>query len=229
MATVQIALVLWDDFEMRAFSIRLCLIGLFLSFSSTAQAHPHAWVDVKVQILFDDMQRAYAIKQEWLFDDLYSVFVTSGADMDGDGRPDQEALDAVMKENIENLREFEYFTDIKSGEMKIQSSRAIDVTTRMEGKRLQMTFTLPFNEPVAVTDMPLQYAIYDPTYYVEMVHAEVDDAITMADAPEACRAVLEQPNPDPNQVIIASSLSQTQTAGDGLGQYFAEKVSIVCS
>ena len=76
MATVQIALVLWDDFEMRAFLIRLCLIGLFLSFSSTAQAHPHAWVDVKVQILFDDMQRAYAIKQEWLFDDLYSVFVT---------------------------------------------------------------------------------------------------------------------------------------------------------
>lgn len=214
---------------MRSYLIRLFLLAIFLGFSPTAQAHPHAWIDVKVQILFDDMQRAYAIEQVWLFDDLYSVFVTSGADMDGDGRPDQVALDAVMKENIENLREFGYFTHIKSGEMRIQTSYAVEVTTRMEKKRLQMSFTLPFNEPVAITDMPLQYAIYDPTYYVEMVHAEVDDAITMSDAPEACHAVLEQPNPDPNQVIIASSLSQTQTAGDGLGQYFAEKVSIVCS
>jgi len=214
---------------MRLFSIRHCLLVLFLGFSLPAQAHPHAWIDIKVHILFDHMQRAYAIEQVWLFDDLYSVFVTSGADMDGDGRPDQAALDAVMKENIENLREFEYFTHIKSGEMGIKTSAAINVTTRMENKRLQMSFTLPFLEPVAVTDMPLQYAIYDPTYYIEMVHAEVDGAITMSDAPDACHAVLEQPNPDPNQVIIASSLSQAQTAGDGLGQYFAEKVHVVCS
>lgn len=214
---------------MRLLLAGFCIVVLFSGFPSRAEAHPHAWIDIKVRVLFDEMHRAYAIEQEWLFDDLYSNFVTAGTDLDGDGRPDQDALETVMKENIENLREYKYFTHVKSGEMAIQTSQAIDVTTRMHEKRLQMSFTVPFTEPVSVNDMPLQYQVYDPTYYIEMVHAEVEDAVVLVGAPKDCRPILKQPNPDPSQVLIASSLDRTQTAGNGLGQYFAEKVMTVCS
>ena len=77
-------------------------------------------------------------------------------------------------------------------------------------------------------DMPMHYAIYDPTYYIEMVHAETDQAITLVNAPGGCRAAMKQPNPDPEQIMLAASLDRTQSAGDGLGRFFAEDVSLTC-
>ena len=44
--------------------------------SSTAQAHPHAWIDLRSTVVLDDAGRITAIEQQWLFDPLYTVFAT---------------------------------------------------------------------------------------------------------------------------------------------------------
>lgn len=216
------------EFTMRA---RVLPVLLFLAalLPGAAGAHPHVWIDVQVRVLFDAEGRAVALEETWLFDDLYSVYATEGTDKDGDGEPDQAFLEAVMAENMKNLAAYGYFTEIKSGETPVKTDDATDMSTRMRDKRLEMAFRLPFETPVSVTDMPLGYAIFDPTYYIEMVHAEVPDPIVLDGAPAGCRAELKQPNPDPEQIVLAASLDRTETAGDTLGKFFAETVRVTCA
>lgn len=206
----------------------IAAVAVVLLCSGPVAAHPHVWVDFKIRVAFNEQGHVTALRQVWLFDEFYSAFVLAGAGMNGDGAANQEALDAVLAENISNLAEYSYFTRIMSGATRLVTGKAVDARTRQVESRIEMTFTLPLTEPVPVSDLPLRYAIFDPTYYIEMVHAEAADAVKLVDAPESCRAHIKQPNPDSEQVLIASSLDKTQSAGDGLGQYFAEEVDLTC-
>ena len=44
----------------------------------------------------------------------------------------------------------------------------------------------------------------------------------------ACSGEIRQPNPTLDQVSLAASLDQTETASDGLGALFAETVLVHC-
>ena len=205
-----------------------CLVAMSALSPTPLSAHPHVWADVKVRVLFDDKGQVRALHQYWLFDDYYSAFVLSGADMNGDGKPDQAALDEVLAENMKNLKEYDYFSRTWSGDVRVRTGVPGELATGVKGNRLEMSFVLPLAEPVAANDLPFRYAIFDPTYYIEMVHAESEDAVTLDAAPKTCKSKIRQPNPNPEQVALAASLDRTQTAGDTLGMFFAETVYVTC-
>jgi len=193
-----------------------------------SNAHPHAWIDVTVTVLLDDDGRVRGLHQTWLFDDFYSAFVMEGAMTIGGGKVSQEALDSLLAENMSNLAEYDYFTEVGSGENKLEMAPPINATTQLVGNRLQMAFEVPLASAVSANDIPFNYRIYDPTFYVEMVHAETDDNVTFSDASAPCAAIIKEPDPDPEKLLYASSLDQSETGYDGLGRYFAEVVSVTC-
>ena len=193
-----------------------------------AKAHPHAWIDVSVTVLLDDDGRVRGLHQTWLFDDFYSAFVMEGAISIGGGKVSQEALEVLLKENMNNLAEYNYFTEITSGESPLATLPPVNATTRVVGNRLEMAFEVPLAEPVTVDAIPVNYAIYDPTYYIEMVHIESDDNVTFDKTSSSCSAIIAQPNPDPEKFLYANSLDQSEQGYDGLGRYFAEVVTITC-
>lgn len=193
-----------------------------------SKAHPHAWIDVTVKVLLDDDGRVRGLHQTWLFDDFYSLFVMEGAMGIGGGKVSQPALDALLAENMKNLAEYDYFTDISSGENALPMLAPVNATTQVVGNRLQMAFEVPLADPVSVDDIPLQYRIYDPTFYIEMVHAKAEDKVTFSDDKASCSAVVTQPQPDPEKLLYASSLDQSEQGYNGLGRYFAEVVTVTC-
>ncbi len=209
-------------------AVLACLMAAAILSPSALSAHPHVWADVRVRVLFDDKGRVRALHQYWLFDDYYSAFVLSGADMNKDGKPDQAALAAVLAENMKNLKEYDYFSRTWSGDVRIKTGEPGDLATTVKDNRLEMSFVLPLAEPVTASDLPFRYAIFDPTYYIEMVHAEADDAVTFDAGAKGCKADIRQPNPNPEQVALAASLDRTQSAGDTLGMFFAETVYVTC-
>lgn len=193
-----------------------------------SKAHPHAWIDVTVKVLLDDDGRVRALHQTWLFDDFYSLFVMEGALEIGGGKISQPALESLLAENMKNLAEYDYFTKISSGENSLSMSPPINATTQVIDKRLEMAFEIPLADPVSVNDIPLTYAIYDPTYYIEMVHIESDQAVTFNKASTSCVANITQPQPDPEKLLYANSLDQSEKGFDGLGRFFAEVVTVTC-
>lgn len=193
-----------------------------------AAAHPHAWIDVRIKVLFDKQKRIYALEETWIFDPLYTAFSLEGVKRDKNGAPDQKVLDALMQVNMNNVKAFDYMTQVVSDGAKSKFSGVRDVKSSEKNKRLLLTFTLLLDKPVNATKGPVEYAVFDPTYYIEMLHAEGGGAIELVGADPSCNYRLIPPNPNPNAVAFAASIDYTHASTSGLGELFAEHVIIRC-
>lgn len=211
---------------MRSFIIA-CSLFLLTPFQP-AQAHPHVWTDMTIEILFNDDGMVTGLRQTWLFDDYYTAYAVEGMDLDGDGNPDPEKLNEIMQVNLEHLKEYGYFTEARENEKILKLQPLTGKSTRMLGKRLEMTFTSPFENPVSPKGKNFSYAIFDPTYYVEMLHAETENPVILSGAPAGCSYKINPPNPDPSAVAQAAMLDASVRGETGLGSFFAERVSLTC-
>jgi ABC-type uncharacterized transport system substrate-binding protein len=204
----------------------LCSITLMVP-ARLAEAHPHAWIDVAVRVAFDKDGNAVGLHQVWLFDELYTAFAMDGLAKKG-AQPAQKDIDGLMHRNMTNLADFSYFTQVKHDGAAVALRKATEMSSKLTGARLSMSFYLPFKTTIDPRGKPLQYAVYDPTYFIEVLHAKADDAIQLAGAPANCAHVLIEPTPSMEAVLLAQSLDRTQSAGDGLGVLFAQTVEIRC-
>jgi ABC-type uncharacterized transport system substrate-binding protein len=204
----------------------LVLLGFWLPFSVTG--HPHNWIDLRIEARFDSDGRVTGLYQQWLFDDYYSVFITEDMDGDGDGKPDRSRLEALRETIFGNLADPNFFTQIEQMSQNVPCSPVTQGAITMRGHRLEISFFLPFESPLDPRLAPLTYRVFDPSYYIEMLHAEAKDAIVLRDAPDGCRHRVERPTPDPEKVAYAASLPAGQNGGNDLGKFFAEKVTIEC-
>jgi ABC-type uncharacterized transport system substrate-binding protein len=197
-----------------------CLAG------GPSAAHPHAWIDVESRLSLDAEGRVVGIVEEWLFDEFYTAFITDGVDRDPAKL--QPALEALARRNLGNLKEYGYFTDLRVGDRRLDWAEATDVATGLRGERLWLRFTLPLREPAPARGRWLAYAIYDPSYFVEMLHTEGSRPALETPAGLACAATLTPPSPSPEKQSLAAALDRTQNAGESLGVHFAEWVTVRC-
>lgn len=195
---------------------------------SGLSAHPHAWIDVTVGVLFDESGAVGGIRETWLFDDYYTAFVLAELSAGEGGMPAQADIDALMRENMKNLKEYDYFTKIHRGDDTVAFAPVTEMSSTLEGSRLSMTFVIPFESKADPTGSGLTYSIYDPTYYIEMLHAEVERPIRLENAPAGCTYRLIDPIPTMEALSLASALDRSQTAEDGFGAQFAERAEIRC-
>ncbi|MEQ8348457.1 MAG: DUF1007 family protein [Sneathiellaceae bacterium] len=193
-----------------------------------AAAHPHGWIDVRVAVLFDPDGRVTALRQTWLFDEAYTAFVAEGADPDGDGRPNQDLLDELLTLNMQNLADYHYFTLVEQAGRSLPFGTPADLSTRIVDGRLETVFRLPLAVPAAPREAALAYKVYDPTYYLEVLHLEGGAAVHLEGAPADCHARLLPANPTAGEVAMAAALDVTDSGGEGLGALFAETVHLAC-
>ena len=205
----------------------LSIAILSLTMAGPAKAHPHNWIDVSVEVVFEQ-GKAVGLRQTWLFDDYYTAYATEGMDEDGDGQPDARKLRALLETNMHNLAEYRYFTQVSRGGNDVAFADVNEMSSRMAGRRLEMSFLLPLAAPLDVDGPGMVYGIFDPTYYIEMLHAEKRDAIRLIGAKAGCSAKLDEPQPTAEATTLAASLDRLQSAGDTLGATFAERVTIRC-
>lgn len=193
-------------------------------FPRPAQAHPHSWIDLRVAVIFDDAGRIAALEEDWLFDEIYTAYIL---DSFAKGKPlTPERLAAIATKIMGNLKSYDNFTRISAAGAPLRIGAIVAPGARMEGHRFGLKFTAKLGEPAP--PQGFVYEIYDPTYYIEMLHAEADDAIRLVGAPPGCTHGTTKPNPPMDAVVRAASLDQTQTSDTGLGELFAEKVAISC-
>src|SRR5262249_7350790 len=93
------------------------LAALFsLAGSSAAGAHRHVWVTARGEIVYAADGKLQEIRHAWTFDEMFSAFATQGLDKNNDGKLSREELADLAKENVESLKEFNYFTASPKGE-----------------------------------------------------------------------------------------------------------------
>lgn len=209
----------------RSWTLALPLGLLFLPID--ASGHPHAWIDLRSRVLLDDQGRIEALELDWLFDDFYTTFI-AGEFVEA-GKSSEEFLRDLARENLANLTEYDYFTDVKVDGVKI----ALGDVTRYEmgllDNRLWLRFELPLGAPVDPKRHRVSFAVYDPTYYIEILNMEGEPITFSGPDADGCLGRIIPANPTPEAMSLAYALDQTETAGDGLGELFAETIEIECS
>lgn len=215
-----------DSLPMWRIILSCLVLGFALMMPRPADAHPHAWIDLRSGLVFDEDGRIEAIEQEWFFDYFYSAVIEEELVLDG--RPIDEVLDELAQINLSSLKDFNYFTDFIADGVPIAVGEVTMYETKMRGERLWLKFTVPLVEPIDPRQQVVSYSIYDPSYYIEMIHMEGEPIMLAGSAPVDCSALTKAPDPTFEAVALASALDRTQTGPSNLGALFAEWVHVTC-
>lgn len=200
-----------------------CFVMLLVT---SAAAHPHMWVDLESSVMLNDEGRATAIKQVWLFDDFFSTAVIEDAGLhpDGAGAGIQEEINRI----VTTLEPYNYFTLIKHGSRTLPLSFDGDVTWEVIQNRIQMTFTVRVDDYIELNTQNFSYAIFDPTYYVEMAHLDGATIRVEGEKSDNCNSWIEQPNPSSDAVVLSQSKILDSDPDETIGRLFAETVHVNC-
>ena len=154
------------------------------AFAAPAGAHPHVWVTVTSEIVYDAKGAATGVKYAWKFDDMYSTFALEGLPQKTKGVFTREELADLAQVNITSLKESDFFTYAKAGGKDVATGDASDYWLDYKDEILTLNFTLPFATPMQSKDMSIE--VYDPTYFVDFSFAE-KDAVALTGAPARLR------------------------------------------
>lgn len=193
-----------------------------------ALAHPHVWVEARARVLFDKSGKVDGIRNDWVFDEMYSAFAVQGLEKGGKLATAQD-LASLAKTNVESLKDFDYFTFAKVDGHKLTFGTPIDYTLEERpDKRVVLHFTLPLVQPTK-TGRYLTFQIYDPTYFVDFELA-AKDPVALADAPSGCSQSVLGANPlvvqDGKQV--AKAFDTGLTPSDDFALKMAGRVIVAC-
>lgn len=132
-------------------------------------AHPHVWIDAVVTFEFTEAGELEAVRQRWVFDDLFSSWVIEAHDADADGRFDPDELKSLQAGAFDNLKEYGYFTHLRVDGTPVPLERIVRFEAEVEDDRLVYTFALELPEPVAAGREQVAVGVFDPEYYVELI------------------------------------------------------------
>lgn len=205
---------------------RLLLLIVLLLAAGPAATHPHAWIEVRSAVILGPDGRVVAIDQEWLFDDFYTVYITE--QLPKSRRAEKAALLEIAKENLVNLKEYSYFTDVRVDGKRVDHGTVTEFDSELREGRLWMRLVMPLAAPVDPRRHQVAYAIFDVTYYIEMLHARGHVVAIRGPGGAACRASIEHPKPSTQDAARAGALDRNAPADATLGRLFAEYVAITC-
>ncbi|PWV72365.1 DUF1007 family protein [Halomonas sp. A11-A] len=205
---------------------------LCLAMSGLAHAHPHGWIDLRMRLVVDDEGRLTGLHQSWRMDPFYSLVVLEELGQTGGEGGLEAALDQLGSEIRDNLVPYGYYTELYLGDQKQAFDAVNDYTVLERGGRIEFIFLLPLAEPQPLAGQTLRYQVFDPTYYIEMVHEEeervpAEDALLVG-GELACETRIRQASPDPELVMRAAMLDVDDEAEPGLGRHFAETGEVTC-
>lgn len=204
----------------------LLLFGLVLP--GALSAHPHAWIDLRVDLIVNDRGELVRMEQSWNIDPTYSHVLLEELtrDLGGDIAIDA-ALEHAAERMLANLAAYDYFTVIEVDNRSLATPQARNGHLDLEGRRLQLRFELSFEGQGIQAGDGFRYRVYDPEYWIEILH-DPDDVVFVENR-RGCEVRISDPRPDAQMVIYAASLDrQDRSPGEDLGRHFAETASLEC-
>ena len=206
------------------------VVGSLLA-SPLAMAHPHGWIDMSVRVITNDDGAVTGLHQTWRMDPFYSLVVMEELQQ-VPGTSLEQGLDQLGSEIRNNLTPQHYFTEVRIGDKPQTFGEVTEYTALERDCRLTFMFILPLTSPQPLSGQVLEYQVFDPTYYIEMVHEEEGDepspqALILNGEPDCTLSVLPA-DPDPEKVLQASLLDVDEEGEPGLGRHFAETGRVDC-
>ena len=132
-----------------------------------AFAHPHVFVDAKVQVLFDEKGFS-GIKNHWVYDEIYSAAMVASVDSDGDGKLSAQESEKLKSTILGDLEKMNYFNYVQWGSDFLKVEELRNFRASVANRRLVLDFVVYFSVPAGNDYSMLVVVVADPTNYVQV-------------------------------------------------------------
>jgi ABC-type uncharacterized transport system substrate-binding protein len=204
--------------------LALGLLALVFA-APAANAHPHVYVTMKSEIVYDAEGRMTGIRHHWTFDDMFSSYATQGLESKEKGKFSREELQPLAEVNVTSLKEFDFFTQGKMNGQKAEFEQPVDYFLEQKDELLTLHFTLPLKKPSPSKDVDLE--IFDPLYFVAFEFAE-KEPITLKGAPASCKISTVKLGDDTQAKSLSESIFARPDPNNPFGAQFANKIGVKC-
>jgi ABC-type uncharacterized transport system substrate-binding protein len=204
----------------------------FLATSGAALAHPHVFVDARLEVIFDPAGQVTALRHTWRFDDAFSAFAVQGMDMDGDGIYSPQELAPLAKVNVDSLKDYDYFTTPKLAGKRLGLKLPTDYSLQMDDGFLTLFYTLGLRQPAKPDAAGLSIEVYDPSYFVDFEIVK-DNPVVLNGAPAGCKATVQRKSePDPAAAAVLGQIPADQRDVPPdlkvITQTLANRITVTC-
>ncbi|MGV8840137.1 MAG: DUF1007 family protein [Bauldia sp.] len=180
--------------------LRLVVSLAVVAWSVPAAAHPHVFVAVKAELVFDAAGRVVAARNIWQFDEAFSAFAAQGLDVNNDGTFTTAELAPLAQINMDSLSVYGFFTWLEVNGAPVVFGPPVDYWLEY-GTNLTLRFTLPVASPfVPIGAVTLD--VYDPEYFVAFDLA-AEEPFLLVEAPAACNSTYRAPGELPLETMVA--------------------------
>jgi ABC-type uncharacterized transport system substrate-binding protein len=206
---------------------------MLMAIPSLANAHPHVWVEMRTDVVFNAAGLIEGVNVEWTFDDVYAAEALDGMDANGDGEYTQDELIPLTKENLEALKDYGYFTYMRAGGQLLPAAPPANEGQTYNGSKLQLHFKVPLQAPYDPRKGEFMVKIYDPEFYIAFDYAKEQPVDTTGSLPPNCELTIKPVPPDAetNQMLTMLSTKDKDWKpenGEDFGSVFAQPVNITC-
>ena len=202
------------------------LLALVTLASVPAAAHPHAWIDMHSEVMLDGDGDMEGLRLYWVFDEWYTTYIAS--EFAKSDTMSTEFLTSLASQNLANLAEYDYFTKVLVDGEKASIGKVTKFDTGLLQERLWLRFEVPLADAIDPRKRKVSYKVYDPSYYIEILHVEDNPVTFKGKGADQCSAKVIDADPTFEAVALASAIDVTQTGGDNLGELFAQTVEVSC-
>lgn len=196
-------------------------------------SHPHVFIDAGANLLFDDAGQLAGVRVFWAYDEFYSLLLVedNGLDADGDGVPEQAALDAYAGKDVDWAAGFPGDLYLQNAGADVALSGPVEHGMRYEDGRVISWHIRPLETRLSVGVDPLLVQIYDPTFFVAYdvvlpVTVQGRDSCSVAQVPADLNAAYDKVE---SLLYGPDSVEYSEDSYPEVGDLFADQLLLTCS
>jgi len=201
----------------------LALAGGFVLAALPAQAHPHVWITSASELIYAPDGSITGVRHTWTFDDMFTTYALQGIETKTKGVYTREQLAPLAKDNVENLKEFGFFTFAKADGKKQKFEEPVDYFLEYKDSALTLHFTLPLKAPVKARQLALD--IFDPAFFIDFKFEE-KDPIKLVGAPAGCQLKVQRPGEADAKKLTDEMIASGDQSN--YGAIYANKIFVTC-
>jgi ABC-type uncharacterized transport system substrate-binding protein len=219
---------------MRIFLSSAALAAPLLLSAEAALAHPHVWITMRSDVVFNDKAEVTGIAVEWTFDDGYTQMALDGLDANGDGVYSQSELEPLTQENLKSLKDYNYFIVPRADGKVVTMTDPAEYGQIYSNGKLALHFTIPLANPVDPRKVEFLYKIYDPEFFIALDYVEEDPVGVIGEIPKGCHlevkpVVSDQQLEQTRQMLSTKGTDWKPPEDEDFGGMFAQPALVMCS
>jgi len=199
-----------------------------------AQAHPHVFVDARMEIVGGKGAELASVRNVWRFDELFSSSVVVDFDVNGNGTLDPEEMEAVAETVRGSIAEWSFYTFLTTGGRDVKMEPPAQIRGLYDHGQITLLFEMKPAEPIDLAKEKVTFSVFDESYFVAFDFPDAEH-FQLLDLPKTCKRDYSRPDPDADaedwmaQVSMLKPDQTLPTDGINFAEALATKVDISCA